>query len=97
MLYDSASLSSLKTAPLVKAANKALSGKWRPAAYWHDGHALKGRQDDVTIEWPAANAASKLGLRTLDNDSWDNFAFITVSNYLPSEPVVTVGEEKSNK
>ncbi|MEX8548449.1 MAG: DUF2341 domain-containing protein [Mucilaginibacter sp.] len=95
MLYDKNSLLSLKAAPLVKAANKIITDKWRKAAFWYDGSNLKGMQDDVTISWPAAsNLSSKLSLRTLDNDAWDNFAFITVSPYVNVEPTVAIGEEQ---
>ncbi len=97
MLFDSASITSLKSAPLVKAANKVITDKWRRAAYWYDGNSLKGMQDDVLVELPAANASSKLALRTLDNDNWDNFAYITVSPYFAPEPSVTMGEQKNNK
>lgn len=96
MMFDSASISSLKSAPLVKAANTVITDKWRRVAYWYDGKSLKGKQDDVTAEWPATNALSKLALRTLDNDSWDNFAYIAVSTYIGSEPVVTMGQQKTN-
>ena len=95
MIYDSASLNSLKSAPLVKAANTVITDKWRRAAYWYDGKSLWGMQDNVKVELPLANASSKLGLRTLDNDNWDNFAYITVSKYYP-EPIVTLGQQKSN-
>jgi hypothetical protein len=93
MLYDSASITSLKTAPLVKAANKKMSGNWRPASYWYDGRSLKGMQDTTTVEWPLQNASSKLSLRTLDNDNWDNFSFITVSAYTGPEPTISIGKE----
>jgi hypothetical protein len=95
MLFNSTSLSSLKSAPLVKAANTVITDQWRQVAYWYDGKSLKGKQDDVTIELPATNASSKLTLRTLDNDNWDNFAFVTVSAYSGTEPIVTVGEQKN--
>lgn len=81
MLYDSESINSLKTAPKVKVPNKTITDKWRPVAYWFDGTTLKGRQDDIIAGLPMPNASSKLTLRTLDNDEWDNFAFITVSPY----------------
>lgn len=97
MIYDSASLTSLKSAPLVKAANKVITDKWRRAAYWYDGKSLGGMQDDVKVGLPAANASSKLALRTLDNDNWDNFAYITVSNYSYPEPTVTFGQQQQNK
>lgn len=97
MLYDGNSLSSLTTAPLVKAANKVINDKWRRAAFWYDGHNLKGMQDDVMVEWPAAtNASSKLSLRTLDNDAWDNFAYIAVSPYGGAEPRVSIGQQQTN-
>lgn len=94
MFYDSNSLSSLKSAPLVKAANKVITDKWRRTAYWYNGKSLFGMQDDVKAEMPAANASSKLALRTLDNDSWDNFEYITVSNYLDPETTVTLGQQQ---
>ncbi len=97
MLYDSASLSSLKMAPLTKVANGVITGKWRRAAYWYDGNMLKGMQDDVTVELPVAKASSKLSLRTLDNDSWDNFKYITVSSYLNPQPVVTIEQQENNE
>ena len=96
MLYDSSSLSSLRTAPLVKVANKIITDKWRRAAFWYDGHSLKGMQDDVIVEWPTANASSKLSLRTLDNDAWDNFAYITVSPYSNAKQVITIGKQQDN-
>lgn len=94
MLYDNNSLSSLKSAPLVKAANKKITDKWRPVSFWYDGNNLNGMQDDVTITWPVPNASSKLALRTLDNDAWDNFAFVTVSPYGNAEPTVTIGQQQ---
>jgi len=97
MIYDSASLSSLKSVPLVKAANKVITNKWRRAAYWYDGKSLEGMQDDVEVKLPTANASSKLALRTLDNDDWDNFAYITVSNYSDPETIVTLGQQQKNK
>ena len=96
MIYDGNSLSSLKIAPLVKAANKKITDKWRPAAFWYDGKNLNGMQDDVSVAWPMANASSKLSLRTLDNDAWDNFAFITVSPYSNGKQEATVGAEGKN-
>jgi hypothetical protein len=97
MIYDSTSLSSLKRAPLVKAANKAITNKWRRAAYWYDGKSLGGMQDVVKVQLPAAKASSKLALRTLDNDDWDNFAYVTVSNYSDPEPRVTLGQQQKTK
>ena len=96
MFYDSGSLKSLETVPLVKAANKVITDKWRPVAYWYNGKSLEGMQDDIKISLPMANASSKLALRTLDNDEWDNFAFITVSKYFP-EPKITLGQEQKSK
>jgi hypothetical protein len=96
MLFDSVSITSLKSVPMVKAANKVISDKWRRAAYWYDGSSLKGMQDDVSVQLSAPNASSKLALRTLDNDNWDNFAYITVSAYSGSEPIVTIGQQKNN-
>ena len=96
MLFDSASITSLKSAPLAKKANTVINDKWRSVTYWYDGKTLKGKQDDVTVEWPLANASSKLALRTLDNDSWDNFAFITVSPYLGFEPDIVIGKQENN-
>lgn len=96
MIYDGNSLSSLKTPPLVKAANQKITDKWRLVAFWYDGQNLKGMQDDVTVTWPMANASSKLSLRTLDNDAWDNFAYITVSPYMDVVPIVTIGSEVKN-
>ncbi len=97
MLYDSASIYNLKTSPLIKAANKIITDKWRPASYWYDGKSLKGMQDGVMVEWPATNGSSKLALRTLDNDNWDNFAFVTVSRYINPAPVVIVKQQENNK
>ncbi len=96
MLFDSVSITSLKSVPMVKAANKVISDKWRRAAYWYDGSSLKGMQDDVSVQLPASNASSKLALRTLDNDNRDNFAYITVSAYSGSEPIVTIGQQQNN-
>lgn len=96
MIYDANSLSSLKTAPLIKAANKTLNDRWRRAAFWYDGRSLNGMQDDIFVKWPVKNAASALSLRTLDNDAWDNFAYITVSPYGNAEPVVTLGPQQVN-
>ena len=95
MFYDSASLGSLATAPLVKAANKIITDRWRTVSYWYDGHFIKGMQDDVMVQWPVKTSTSKLSLRTLDNDEWDNFAFITVSHYLNPAPVITIGAQKN--
>jgi hypothetical protein len=96
MLLDSASMTNLKSIPLVKAANGIISDKWRHLAFWYDGKNLKGVQDDVTAEWPMINGSSKLALRTLDNDAWDSFAFITVSIHLNSEPIVHIGQQITN-
>ncbi len=95
MLYNSASLTNLASVPLVKAANKKISDKWRRAAYWYDGKSLGGMQDDVKVELTVPNASSKLALRTLDNDSWDNFEYVTVSKYLGPEPVVSLGQQQT--
>lgn len=97
MLFDSASITSLKSVPLVKAANKVITDKWRHVAYWYDGKNLVGMQDDVKVQLAIGNASSKLGLRTLDNDSWDNFAFVTVSNYSDPEPIVSFGQQQKTK
>lgn len=97
MIYDGNSLSSLKTAPLIKAANKVITNKWRPVAFWYDGQSLKGMQDDITVAWPAADAASKLSLRTLDNDAWDMFAHITVSPFTGNKQTVIIGKTTVNR
>lgn len=94
MLYDSNSLSSLKSAPLVKAANKVITNKWRRAAFWFDGKSLVGMQDDVKVALPVPNASSKLALRTLDNDDWDNFGYVAVSNYSDPETTATLGQQQ---
>lgn len=96
MLFDSTSLSSLKSAPLTKAANTVINDRWRRVAYWYDGKCVKGMQDHITVEWPATDASSKLALRTLDNDSWDNFAYVAVSAYAGSDPIITLGQQKNN-
>lgn len=96
MLFDSMSLSNLTSAPLVKAANTVITDKWRRVAYWYDGRSLKGQQDDVVVELPIRNASSRLTLRTLDNDDWDCFAYVTVSAYTGPDPTVTVGQQQSN-
>ncbi|GLU53444.1 DUF2341 domain-containing protein [Dyadobacter frigoris] len=96
MLFDSSSIGSLKSAPLIKSPNLVITDKWRRAEYWFDGKKLYGKQDDITVELLLKNAASKLALRTLDNDSWDNFAYISVSKYAGSEPKVTLGKEQAN-
>lgn len=96
MLFDSASLNSLKSAPLVKSANSVITKNWRQVTYWYDGHHLNGKQDNVTIKLPEPNASSKLTLRTLDNDNWDSFDFITVSAYTGPDPTVTLGQQQSN-
>jgi len=93
MIYDRNSLASLKTPPLVKVANKLINDQWRRASFWYDGHSLKGMQDDIATEWAAAGTSSKLSLRTLDNDAWDNFAYITVSPYADVQQNVNVGKE----
>lgn len=94
--YDAGSLSSLKTAPLIKVGNGKINDKWRPVAFWYDGTNLKGMQDDVTVSWPSANTPSKLSLRTLDNDAWDNYTHISVSAFLDGEQDVAVGAEQKN-
>lgn len=96
MLFDSASLNSLKSAPLVKAANTVITKDWRRVAYWYDGHSLRGQQDNVAIALSMPSASSKLTLRTLDNDNWDSFAFITVSAYTGPDPTVTLGKQQAN-
>ena len=96
MLFDKASLNSLTSAPLVKSANTVITDQWRRVAYWYDGQSLRGKQDDVTVALPMPNASSKLTLRTLDNDHWDSFAYISVSAYLGAEPVVTMGKQEVN-
>ena len=96
MIYDNNSLGNLKSAPLTKKANKVITDKWRPAALWYDGKNLNGIQDNVTVSWPVANLSSKLLLRTLDNDAWDNFAFVTVSSFSNGEQQLTIGIEEKN-
>ena len=96
MLFDEASLSSLTSAPLIKSANGVITDQWRRVAYWYDGKNLQGRQDGVTVTLPMPNAASKLTLRTLDNDNWDSFAYVTVSAYPGSECIVTMGRQQDN-
>lgn len=96
MLFDSASIVSLKSSPLIKKANSVITDKWRSAEFWFDGKKLYGKQDDVTVELPFKNAGSKLALRTLDNDSWDNFDYISVSNYVGPEVKVVLGKEQAN-
>lgn len=96
MLFDSSSLSSLTSVPLVKVANTVITDKWHRVAYWYDGHHLNGKQDDVVAELPISNASSKLMLRTLDNDSWDSFAYITVSAYAGPEPTISLGQQQTN-
>ncbi|MEO6687099.1 MAG: hypothetical protein ABIN24_14105 [Dyadobacter sp.] len=96
MLFDSASIGSLKSAPLIKAPNTVITDKWRHAEYWFNGKKLYGKQDSVTVKFPLKNASSKLTLRTLDNDSWDNFQYISVSKYVGSEVKVTLGKEQNN-
>lgn len=96
MLFDSASIGSLKSAPLIKSANSVITDKWRLAEYWFDGKKLYGKQDDITVELPFENTSSNLALRTLDNDSWDNFGYISVSNYPGSELKVILGKEFAN-
>ena len=96
MLFDETSLSSLTSAPLIKSANGIITDQWRRVAYWYDGTELHGRQDNVTVKLPMPNAASKLTLRTLDNDNWDSFAYVTVSAYLGSESIVTMGRQQDN-
>jgi hypothetical protein len=94
MLYTGTSINKVDEAPLVKIANKKITANWRKAAYWYDGTNLNGKQDDVTATIPTPDASSKLALRTLDNDQWDNFAYVTVSPYTGPEPAVTIGDEK---
>ena len=96
MLFDRISLNSLKTAPLVRAANTVITKNWRRVAYWYDGHNLKGEQDEVVVELPMPNASSKLTWRTLDNDKRDSFAFTTVSAYTGPEPTVILGQQQTN-
>ena len=96
MIYNASSLLNLTTVPLVKAANMVITDKWRHAAFWYDGHNLNGSQDDVAVKWPTANASSKLSLRTLDNDAWDNFGYITVSSFSGSKQIIVVGKQEGN-
>ncbi|MDB5002555.1 MAG: hypothetical protein JWQ34_780 [Mucilaginibacter sp.] len=96
MLYTGASINKVDESPLVKVANKKITANWRKAAYWYDGTNLNGKQDNVTATFTTPDASSKLALRTLDNDQWDNFGYVTVSPYSGPEPVVTIGEEKKN-
>ncbi|WP_159471571.1 hypothetical protein [Dyadobacter sp. 3J3] len=96
MLFDSASIGSLKSAPLIKAPNTVITDKWRRTDYWFDGNKLYGKQDDVTVEFPLKNASSKLTLRKLDNDSWANFKYISVSKYSGPEHKGLLGKEESN-
>lgn len=93
MIYDSGSLDNLKTPPLVKVANNLIDNQWHRASFWYDGHSLKGMQDNIATEWIVKGASSKLSLRTLDNDAWDNFAYITVSPFADTEEKVNIGEE----
>lgn len=97
MLFKGTSLGNLQSAPLVKVANQDITNAWRRVAFWYDGHRLNGIQDQVTVNWPMRNASSKLTLRTLDNDSWDRFAFVTVSAYTGPEPTVVLGQQQSNE
>lgn len=96
MLFDSASLNNLKSAPFVIAANTVFTKNWRRVAYWYDGCGLKGQRDNMAVALPMLNASSKLTLRTLDNDNWDSFAFITVSAYTGPDPTVTLGQRQTN-
>jgi hypothetical protein len=93
MVLDGSSITNRTALPLVKVANQQITDQWRRAAFWYDGSTLKAMQDDAVAEWPATNAVSKLALRTLDNDNWDNFKYVTVSAYTGPEPAVTVGPQ----
>lgn len=96
MMYEAASLLSLETIPLVKAANGKINNKWHRSSLSYDGNSLRGVQDDVSVEWPASKASSKLSLRVLDNDAWDNFAYVSVSPFSAIEPKVSIGEHQIN-
>lgn len=96
MFLDSASIANLKSKPPVKAPNSVINDKWRRVAFWNDGNNLKGMEDTTMIAWPGASGSSNLSLRTLDNDNWDNFAYITVSPYFYPEPVINVGAQTNN-
>jgi len=97
MFYGANSLSSLKTSPAVKTGNGIINSKWRPTAFWYDGENLNGKQDEVTVKWSSNEEVSKLSLRTLDNDAWDNFAYVTVSPYTGSDLQITVGKQENVK
>lgn len=66
--------------------------------YWTE----KWNEKGTTIIWvkvPVLKAKTRNSifmLRTLDNDSWDNFAYISVSKYTGSELKVMLGKEQNN-
>jgi hypothetical protein len=96
MFYNWDSINKLDAAPIIKSANKQITDKFRPVAYWFDGKSVNGKQDDITVSLTVPEETSKLALRTLDHDAWDNFAHITVSPYGATDPIVTIGDEKKN-
>lgn len=80
--------------PLITAPNGNITAGWRPISLLYDGSKLIGKEDSVEVEWPVSNpGTANLGVRTLDNDAPDNFAFITVSPYTGADPAVTIGTE----
>lgn len=72
-------------------------GEIHKLSYCYDGSKLIGKRDNDTVEYTMPNAVSKLGFMTLDNDAFDMFDFVTVSNYIFPEPTVTVGVQKNRK
>lgn len=100
MLFPPESINSRKIAPGVKSNIAGIDDKWHKIEYWFDGKRLAGRQENVVVAWeqnPPPAYSSKLALRTLDNDSWDNFAFISVRPYIdPKQLQIDITAEKKN-
>lgn len=98
MLFDDESINSRRIGPGAKSVISGIDAKWHKIDYWHDGEKVGGTYDNVSLIWkrdPPPAFSSKLALRTLDNDAWDNFAFISVRPYIdPKQIKIDIGEEK---
>jgi len=68
--------------------------KWYRLTYFYDGSKLKGYRENDSVEFSMPNASSKLGIMTLDNDAADLYDYITVANYITTEPAIQVGKER---
>ncbi|MES2808226.1 MAG: DUF2341 domain-containing protein [Bacteroidota bacterium] len=97
MLHNWASLNNLKSVPIIKSTNGKITKNWRTLAFWNDGKTINGMQDDNSVGYSVpAKSSSKLALRTLDNDAWDNFDYVAVSAYNGTEPSFSLGDQVKN-